>query len=121
MGTTAGAFEVGRVGAALVVTPLADLTELHYQAVESGAAGLLQALEDASVRDVVVDFHRAVYLGSTALGFLARLGRRVGKRGGRLALCHLSGPGEEALRAAALVRLWPAFGSRAEALAALGG
>jgi anti-anti-sigma factor len=121
VGRTAGAFELDRVGATLVVTPLADLTELHYQAVESGAAGVLEALEDPSVRDAVVDFHRAVYLGSTALAFLARLARRVGKRGGRLALCNLSGPVGEALRAAALDRLWPAFGSKAEALAALGG
>jgi hypothetical protein len=61
VGRIAGAFEVERVGATLVLTPLVDLTEPHHPAAGSGAARVLALLADPSVCDVRVDLHRATY------------------------------------------------------------
>jgi anti-anti-sigma factor len=79
-----------RVGNTLIVTPTADLRELAYQSLETGAGRVLSVFSDPVVKNVVVDSHRTEYFGSTALAFLVRLWKRVTERRGRMALCHLS-------------------------------
>src|SRR5579885_1366092 len=116
MATVNGFFEVERAGDTLVVTPTADLRELDFQGVESGAQAVLRQIDDPAVKNVVLDFHRTDYFGSTALGFFVRLWKRVSGRGGRLAMCNLSAHERDILRMTSLDGLWLLCGTKEEAL-----
>jgi anti-anti-sigma factor len=109
-------FAVERVGDTLVVTPLADLGELDYQQIGSGARHVDDLLNDPSVRNVVMDFGRTAFFGSSALAFFVRLWKTVSARQGRLAFCNLSPEEREVLKHTRLDTLWPVCGSREEAL-----
>lgn len=108
--------EIARAGDTVVVTPRRDLRELEFARIQE-EFGTLAA--DAGVRRVVVDFRHTDSLGSTALGMLVRLGKATQRRGGRLALCHLSQHEREILRVTGLAEIWPAYDTLTEALKAI--
>jgi anti-anti-sigma factor len=120
MATITRIIAIDRVGGTAIVTPVSDTGELDYKPVDSEPSQALTVLNDPSVKNVVVDFHQTDYFGSTALGFFVKLWRRVVDRGGRLAFCNVSEPEREMLQLTTLNRLWPVFGSRAEAIRAVG-
>ena len=109
-------FEVERLGDTAVLTPASDLCELDYAQIVAGAREAFGLLESGPVRNLVLDFRRTDYYGSTALGFFVRLWKRVSGRGGQMVFCNLSPTETEILRTARLDRLWPLCGSREEAL-----
>jgi anti-anti-sigma factor len=115
-----GLLTVDRVGDTLVVTPLADLGELEYQQIESGARHVCDLLNDPSVTNIVLDFQQTAYYGSSALGFFVRLWKRVSRRHGRMAFCNLSPQEKEILRLTRLDSLWLICGSREEAMQRVG-
>ena len=121
MNATAPLFEVEWDGDTLVVTPSGDLGELQGEAIEAEGRRLLGLLDAPGTRNLVLDFSRTDYLGSTALGLLFRLWARVRIRGGRVAACNLSEHEREILKAADCDRLWPLHGTRGEALRAVRG
>jgi anti-anti-sigma factor len=114
-------FEMERAGATLILTPTADLRERDYPQIETGAAEVLRLLEQGAVRNVVLDFRQTDYYGSTALGFFAKLWKRVRAGGGDMAFCNVSEHEREILRVTKLDGLWPLCPSREEALRAVGG
>src|SRR5262249_49508566 len=83
-------FEIGQEGGALVLTPTENLRELDYPEIDAAAEAVFDRVRDARVEGVVVDWSRADYCGSTALGFLAKLWLRLRRRDGRLAFCNVS-------------------------------
>jgi anti-anti-sigma factor len=111
---------VDRVGPTLIVTPISDLSEFDYEPIESGASHVLSILNDPSVRNIVVDFYRTDFFGSTALGFLVRLWKRVTERKGQMALCNVSKHEVEVLRVTKLDGLWPIVDSKVKALRMIG-
>jgi anti-anti-sigma factor len=117
--TVANLFEMDRDGETVVVTPLADLGALTAAQLEAGANDLLDLLDHAPARHLVLDFHQAAYDGSTVLPFFIRLWMRVSKHHGRMALCNVSAHEKDLLRITKLDQVWPICGSRAEALAAV--
>jgi anti-anti-sigma factor len=124
MGETAPAvtpplFAFEREGDTLVVTPAADLRELEYARLESGAREILELLERSHARNVVLDFWRTDYYGSTALAFFVKLWLRVRKRGGHMAFCNVSEHEKNILRVANLDQLWPVCATQQQALAAV--
>jgi anti-anti-sigma factor len=119
MTTAIGTFEVERKGQTLVVTPRTNLRELDYEAIEAGAGEILHLLGNGTIRNVVLDFHRTDYYGSTALGFFVKLWKRVRDRNGRMAFCGVSEHEREILRATNLDGLWPICSSRQEAFEAV--
>jgi anti-anti-sigma factor len=121
MTTATGAFEVEREGQTLIVTALADLRELDYQEIEAGARDILHLLGNSTIRHVVLDFSKTDYYGSTALGFFAKLWKRVRDCNGRMAFCGLSDHEREILKVTNLDGLWPICSSREEALTAVQG
>jgi anti-anti-sigma factor len=121
MTTPTGAFEVEREGQTLIVTARKDLRELNYQEVEVGACEILDLLRNGTIQNVVLDFHRTDYYGSTALGFFVKLWKRVRERGGRMAFCGVSEHEREILKITHLDGLWPICPSREEALKAVQG
>ncbi len=121
MATAIGAFEVEREGQTLIVTALTDLRELDYPEVEAGARDILDLIRDGTIKDVVLDFHKTDYYGSTALGFFVKLWKRVRERDGRMAFCGVSDHEREILKVTNLDGLWPICSSREEALQAVQG
>jgi anti-anti-sigma factor len=119
--TVTGTFEVEREGQTLIVTALRDLRESDYQEIEAGARNILRLLGNGTIRNVVLDFHRTDYYGSTALGFFVRLWKRVRDCDGRMAFCGVSDHEREILKVTHLDGLWPICSSREEALRAVQG
>lgn len=116
MNATMGLFEVGQEGDTLLVSPTANLGELDCGQIESEGRGVLDLMANPSVRNVVLDFRRTDYCGSTALGLFLRLWKRVRGRGGRMAFCNVSEHEREILAVTKLDGLWPVCRSREEAL-----
>lgn len=110
-------FEIETEGDTVVVTPTTNLGEFDYQELVEEADELLKLLEGtADKRNVVVDFHRTDYFGSTALGFLLKLRKITSGRQGEMALCGVSEHEREILASTKLDSLWPIVESREQAL-----
>jgi anti-anti-sigma factor len=121
MSTRNGIFEIKREGDTLILTPVTNLGELAYEGIESGAGDVLDLLNNSSVKNVVLDFHRTDYCGTTALGFFLKLWKRVRNRDGHLAFCNVSDHEREILQLTKLDHLWAICGSREEAMQAVRG
>lgn len=115
------AFEVEREGQTLIVTARTDLRELDYAQIEAGARDILHLLGNGTIKNVILDFHKTDYYGTTALGFFVKLWKRVRDRGGRMAFCGVSSHEREILQVTNLDGLWPICSSREEALKAVQG
>ena len=111
-----GIFETERQENTLIIVPAVDLRELDYQRIEAGARDILFLLNATSIKNVVMDFHKTDYYGSTALGFFLKLWKRVRSQKGRMAFCNVSDHEKEILQIMHLDRLWPICLSRFEAL-----
>ena len=107
MRTSAGNFDVVREGDTTIVTPVDNLGELDFEAIESGAREVLALVNSTQDRDVIVDFHRTDYFSSTALGLLVKLQNSIKGRGGRLVLCNVSAHERDILTAVRLAVEWP--------------
>lgn len=121
MVTATRAFQIEREGQTLVVTVMMDLRELEYSQIEAGASDILHLLGNGTIKNVVLDFHKTDFYGSTALGFFVRLWKRIRDRGGRMAFSGVSDHEKEILKVANLDGLWPICPSREEALKAVQG
>jgi anti-anti-sigma factor len=119
MGTLKRVFDIEWTGGVMVVIPLGDLRELDFLDIEAGASEVLDRFANGPARDVVVDFVRMDYCGSTALGYFVALRKAVGARGGRLAFCNVSEHEREIMRVARLDTLWSICTTREEAVAAV--
>ncbi len=114
-----GMFEVEQEGDTIIVVPTVDLRELDYQQIEEGAATILHLLSGTAIQNVVMDFHKTDYYGSTALGFFLKLWKEIRKKKGYMTFCNVSDHEKEILHMTHLDRLWPIYSSRAEALQAV--
>jgi hypothetical protein len=126
MNTSAGLFEIDREGSTIIVTPVTDLRELNYRQIEDATDALLAFLDDPMIHNVVVDFARTDYFGSTALGCFLRVGAQVpaatprprggGPRGGAGSggrrASAAAAPGRSGPSCPAAVGTWPPPGSR---------
>jgi anti-anti-sigma factor len=121
MVTTSNSFEVKRADETLIVAPQQNLCELDWVEIDVGLGEVLDQLGKGTIRNVVLDFHKTDYYGSTALGYFLKLWKRVRESKGRLAFCCLSDHEREILKVAGLDRLWPVCASREEALQAVRG
>ena len=112
-------FEVEHTDDTIIVVPAVDLRELNYPQLETGAKRILDLLTSTGTKNVVMDFHKTDYYGSTALGFFVKLLKRVRERRGRMAFCNVSQHEKEILHVTNLDHLWPICSSRIEALKAV--
>jgi anti-anti-sigma factor len=118
--STAGRiFDIEQQDATLIVTPLVNLRELDFQRIEEGARKVLDLLNGPGVKNVVLDFHKTDYYGSTALGFFLKLLKRVRTQNGHMAFCNVSDHEREILQITKLDHSWPICSSRTEALDAV--
>ena len=114
-----GIFEIEQEDNTIIVVPAMDLRELEYQRIEEGAGIILHLLNGTGGKNVVLDFHKTDYYGSTALGLFLKLWKRVRIRNGRMAFCNVSDHEKEILQITNLDHLWLICSSRSEALEAV--
>lgn len=114
-------FEVEIEDGTLILTPFTNLGEFDCVGFEQEVDRVLHLLETTGSRAVVIDFHRTDYCGSTALGFLIELRKRVRSQRGEMVLCCLSDHEREILAATKLDKMWSICPSRKDALQLVGG
>lgn len=101
----------------LIITPTGDLSEFQFREMTEQAKQVFEQLESSqTIQNVVVDFQRTDYFGSTALGLFVQLWLKVCRRGGRMALCNLSEREREILQITHLDSMWPICDSLEQAL-----
>lgn len=98
--------EVEVAGCTLTVRPVSNLGEFEVEHIDSEVANLLKLIEEADIRDVIVDFHRCAYFGSAAVGALVRIARAVKERDGEMVLRDLSKCERDVLDVLHLGELW---------------
>jgi anti-anti-sigma factor len=116
MEPTNGFFEIAQQGDTIILTPQTDMGELNADRINSGMKHVLALLSNSSVKNVVLDFHKSGYYGSTALGFFVRLWRTISRRKGHMAFCNLSENEKDILKVMKLDTLWDICTSREDAL-----
>ncbi len=121
MNTPDDLFEIEREGDTLIVTPHTDLSEVDFGQIEEGAREILELLKNSYGTNLILDFRRTDYYGSTALGFFVKLWKWVCAHDGKMAVCNLSNHEREILAITRLDSLWPICASRDEALAVVHG
>ncbi len=116
MSPTKPLFEIERLDNSAIVTPLVNLSEFEFQEIEAEADEVLNLLGNGDVENVVMDFHKTDYYGSTALGFFVSLWKKVRLQKGNMAFCNVSPHEREILEVTKLDTLWSICSSREEAL-----
>ena len=112
-------FDIERQDDTIILTPMKNLNELEFQRIEGGAGTILRLLDDAHVKNVVMDFHKMDYFASTALSFFLKIWKRVMKNEGHMALCNVSEHEKQVLKVTMVDSLWPICASREEAIRAV--
>lgn len=110
-------FLIEKSGKTVVLTPQRDLGELEYDRIRDDARSALEQLTDATVKNVVIDFERTDYYGSTALEFFVSLWKETDAQGGKMVFCNVSPHEREILKVANLDRLWEICDCKNSALA----
>jgi anti-anti-sigma factor len=108
-------------GNTLILNPLIHLGSLNEPEIALETQELLDFLNHSASANLVIDLAQGDYLGTSMLGAMVKLWKRVSQRGGRLALCNVSESITQVLRVTKLQTVWPIYGSREQALAAVGG
>jgi anti-anti-sigma factor len=111
-------FEIDREGATIIVTPTRNLCEL--ETTELNAGGVVDVLRDLSIKNLVMDFQKTDYFGSSSLALFVKLWKMLMGRNGCMAFCNLSQYEHEILNAAKLDKLWPICKSREMAMKEVG-
>ena len=109
-------FDFEHSGETLVLVPNTDLRELEFDALEDAAAKVLEALNSETVNNVIIDFHKTDYYGSTALAFFVKFWKRIKSRGGMMVFCEVSVHEREILELTNLISLWSVCKTRQEAI-----
>jgi anti-anti-sigma factor len=113
----AGIFEIEREGETGIFIPVANLRALEHTAAHEQEE--LQAIDDPSIKNLIIDCCRTDYFGSSALAVAVGLWKVIQTRGGRMALCNLSEQQREILNTTRLDKLWLLSDSREAALTAV--
>lgn len=112
-------FEIVLEGDTLVVMPNLSAGTFRYITLHSEANSLLRKFDECGVRHLVIDLQKMGYLGTEAIVALIKLARKATDSGGNAAFCRLSTILKEVLTNMGLLKLWPEFATREEALAAV--
>jgi anti-anti-sigma factor len=103
----------------LVLIPHGDLGSLEDQEIGTEMKETLELMQRSSINRVVVDFSSSKFFGSTMLGAMIKLWKRVSASQGKMALCNLSDHEREVLRVTKLEGVWPQLASRQAAIDAV--
>jgi anti-anti-sigma factor len=112
-------FEFEPHGNTIVAVPLMNLRESDFERIEDAARDFFELVSRGPYRNVVFDFSKTDFYGSTALGFFVKIWKWAKRRNGRFALCNLSEHEKEVLQVAHFNQLWPICETKNEALKAV--
>jgi anti-anti-sigma factor len=112
-------FALEEAGNTLIVEPQRNVTSLADDEVHCELQSILARLAEPQPHNLVVDFGKIEYFGSSMLEAMRSIAQRVHAYDGSLALCNLSPVAREILHIARFDVVWPIYNSRAEALAAV--
>ena len=112
-------FDISQVEQTLILSPVANLSELELSSFDDAIRTVMQQLESLGFRNVLLDFTGTDYYGSTALGFFIKLWKRVRSIDGSMVFCNVSSHEREVLELTRLDTLWTICDTRDDALAFL--
>jgi anti-anti-sigma factor len=90
MTTDRQVFEFERHENVLIITPNGPFMDFRDNDVRDGYNAAYRILTEPEVEHLIVDFTRMDYFGSTFVGILIRLSKKVRRDGGKAVLCNLS-------------------------------
>jgi anti-anti-sigma factor len=114
-------FRTERMGATLIVTPLGDASDFHYDVVHTEANKVRRLLDNDAFANIVVDLGNAPFFGAVTINVVVAVSRIASNRGGRAVLCNASEKTRGVLQSMKLLELWPHFETRADAMRAVAG
>lgn len=109
-------FSVRSENDTLIVMALRDVGSLGEADVKPELDALLEQLRPPGPRNVVIDFAKVSYFGTSMLRAMHAIWRHVCNVQGKMALCNVSDLGREVLQVSKFDTLWPVCSSRDEAL-----
>jgi anti-sigma B factor antagonist len=109
-------FEIEQDHQTLILSPIANLSELELSSFDDAIQAVVRQLESLGFRNILLDFTGTDYYGSTALGFFIKLWKRVRGMEGNMVFCNVSPHEREVLELTRLDHLWKICATREEAL-----
>jgi anti-sigma B factor antagonist len=113
-------FQIEREGATLMIAPQRSVTSLSDDDVKAEMASILETLESGDAKNIVFDFSRLDYCGSSMLEAMRRLWKNLPHGQGKLVICNANPVLRDILHVTRFDTLWPIYNTRQEALEALG-
>ena len=103
-------------GDTLLVIPQGDAAGFRDSDIAREHKVLMELVDDPRVANVLVDFGRSNYFGSTVIGAIHNLGIKIRAGGGKLGICDASDEMRETLRTLRLDGIWQQYDSLKAAL-----
>ncbi len=108
--------EIEYEGETAFVAFRASLRDLNYAPIAVAGTELLNAIQLGNIRQVIIDCQKRDQCGATVMGFFIEVWKKARRRGGKLAVCHLTDHDQDILRTMNLDQLWLIAQSREEAI-----
>jgi anti-anti-sigma factor len=116
-------FDFERQDNILIITPNGPFMDFRDNDIRNGYNEAYRILTDPEMENLIVDFSRMDYFGSTFVGILIRLSKKVCRDGGKAILCNLSDDMKQMMKSLMLLEnekvdfSWMSADNRAAALA----
>ena len=104
-------FPVDQDRATLIVSPRGDAVAFRDSDVHQELDTLMECIDDSEISHLIVDCSGANYYGSTIIGAIVGLARRVTDSGGTAVFCSLSSDMQNVLQIMNIDKMWPMFDS----------
>ena len=114
-------FQIERHGDIAIITPSPEVEKMPENLMEQAAQMVLAPLRADPPTGLIFDLSKVDYVGSVFLSFLLRCHKRFKEDGSEIVLAGASERILELLHLTSLDTLWALYGTRQEALEALGG
>jgi anti-sigma B factor antagonist len=114
-------FRIERHGEIAVVIPSPKVEEMHETMIAQATKMVVNSLKEDPPAGIIIDLSQVGYFGSNFLSFLLRCHKRFKEDGSEIVLAGASERILELLHLTSLDTLWALYGTRQEALEALGG
>ncbi|MBW3600747.1 MAG: STAS domain-containing protein, partial [Planctomycetes bacterium] len=108
----AAIFQLDRQDATMVIAPQRSVTSLSDDDVKAELAGIMEALESGDVKNIVFDFNRLEYCGSSMLEAMRRLWKNLPHDQGKLVICCANQVLRDILHVTRFDTLWPIYATR---------
>lgn len=109
-------FDAHQTGEVLIVAPIGDGLSSRSADIQIRANQIRRTLKQSDIKHIVIDLERLDYFGSEVIGPIVAFARDISNQGGRAAMCGVSRKMRQVLDNMYLLKLWPHFETRDEAV-----